>query len=1042
MLGLTLWGAASCGQREVESEGTYFDRKIAPILRGSCVTSPTGSQCHIVADDRGNALGNLDVTSYEMVAKRRDLLAKYGPYGMPALLAKAVSPQNLKLTHYDFKDVIITTDIPHAGGSILDTGSAGFRTVLTWLERGATKNNASPAKPEFEKDPCVQTIGSDPLFNPNVDPTAKDYQTFLDTVNPWLVKNCAAGNCHGSTEAAFPISCGEDERQKRWNYFSASDYVATPPNFSFSEILTRALNPAYGGVYHPGGWVFDSTDNETYKAVLAWVTEHGGPTNVPKEAGFDFFARRVQPMLVKRGCLLLGCHSSPVFNEFRPRPPSGGHFGIASTRHNYHDILKQMAIESPDPNAGRLIRKNLEPGVGKPGIRHRGGPLFAQGGDPAACDLVAAETGDLDKQSPYCVLVAWITKERAERMKNLPPLQGIVYVKRAPSNKPETMQDWETYRPGADLRWVDASLDATGAMTTGGGEKSLLGGCGLTQASADVRRPMVSWDGKKIAFGARGAANEPYKVYVMNADGSACAPEPTINAAPLDYGNKALETNGEMIHNFDPAFAPDGTMVFASSRGNLMSGHLFPGPQRSAADPSKLNANIYVLEGGKIRQLTFLSNQELYPAFKINGQMLVTAEKRTPGFYQLAARRINLDGGDYHPLFGQRAHFGHRQLTETSQLLDQNFVGIASDKGAAQLAGALVVINRSIGQDNVSQNPDDYAEDPDALDYAKTPFYQRSLSNVDPAATGRVGAPTQGAYRNPSALPNGDILVSYAANVVDLGNINGNFDVVSVNPTTGQRTPLAGLSDPAADEIWPVAVFGRVNRGVFRTTPGGDSVFHGVVYSKNDDDGTPRVDRFQLNIVDFPMIASMLFQSTRSRRHVNEEMKSFEAWASIPPHTTAGLGKICRSFAECDPANVASDDDGQVWAQRVKVGTVPLLSDGSVKVQAPAGYPVVLAVEQQLAGESKPTLHHQREEFQFYPGEWLTLSFRREVFNNFCGGCHGPTTGKEFDVSIKPDIISHASKSEQRNAKPLDAVAPFMEALGAGKVTIKGPPFP
>lgn len=1023
VLGLTLWASASCSQREVESEGSYFDRKIGPILQASCVASPTGSSCHVTADERGNALGNLDVTSYDMIAKRQDLLANFGPYGMPALLAKASSPQTLKLNHYDGTETNIQTDIPHAGGTVLDSGSAAFRTVLTWLERGATENNAQPKKPEIARDPCVEAIGKDALFDPSKDPPNPDFAVFVDKVNPWLVSNCAGGNCHGTDEAAFPLSCGQSEEQKRWNYFSASDYVAVNPQFS--EILTRPLNPAYGGVYHPGGWFIESTDDDSYKAVLEWATAHGGPTNIPKDPGFEMFAKRVQPVLVKRGCVLLGCHSSPVFNDFRPRPPSGGHFGVATSRHNYLEVLEQIALESPDPNASRLIRKNLPQGPAGPGMKHRGGSLFALGGDPSACDLKAAETGPLDDQNPYCVVVAWIEKERTERMKNLLPLQGIVYVKRAPLAQPETMQDWETYRPGADLRFIGASLDQTGALSTTGGDTSLLGGCGLTASSADVRRPMASWDGKKIAFGARSSATEPYRVYVMNADGSACAPEPTINAPPTDSGGAPLPTNGALIHNFDPAFAADGSLVFTSSRGNIPQGHMFPGPQRSAADPAKLNANLYVVEKGKIRQLTFLSNQEMYPAFKINGQLLMTTEKRQPGFYQLAARRINLDGGDYHPLFGQRAHFGHLQLTETSQLLDQNFVGIASDRGAANLAGALVVINRSIGQDNVSENPEDYAEDPDALDYAKTPFYQRSLTFVDPAASGRVAKTIKGAYRNPSPLPNGDVLVSYAANVVNLEKFSGNFDVVAVDPSTGQRTPLAGLSDPASDEIWPVAVFGRVDRGVFRTTPGGDSVFHGVVYDKDDDQ--KRVDRFQLTIVDFPMLAALLFQSTRSGRRINEDMRSFEAWASLPPDKETSLN---------DPSPyIVEDEFGKVYSRRVKVGEVPLEDDGSVKFQAPAGLPVVLAVEQQLKGESKPTLHHQREELQYYPGEWLTLSFRREVFNNFCGGCHGPTTGKEFDISIKPDIISHASKSDARKATPFDATGSKLDQ-------IMGPPYP
>ena len=1021
-LGLVLL-TMGCSSNDVEAGGSYYDRKISPILVGSCVVSATGSVCHVTADDRGNALGNLDTTNFEMVAKRQDLLKNYGPYGVAALLVKALPSQSIQLTHYDGTQDVINTDIPHAGGSLMDPGSVSFQTVSRWLERGHTKNNARPPEIQIEQDPCDPAIGVDKLFDPTQDPPDADYQLFLQNVNPWLVNNCAAGNCHGSKEGAFPLACGTTDEQKRWNYFSASDYVATQPQFS--EMLRRSLDPAAGGVYHEGGYVFNSTNDTQYKAILEWATAKGGPTNIPSDPGFEFFAKRVQPVMVKKGCILLGCHSSPVFNDFRPRPTSGGHFGIAASRKNYSESLKQVAMESPNPNVGRLIAKNLPPGPSGPGIRHRGGSLLASGGDPTQCDLVAAETGPLDDQDPYCVMVAWIEKERAERMKNLPPLQAIAYVKRPPVNQAETMQDWETYLPNADLRMVDASLDAAGVMSVNGNDRSLLGGCNLTLATADVRRPTVSWDGSKITFAARSAATEPFQVYVMNADGSNCAPEPTVNAAPLDYAGNPVPDNGELIHNFDPAFAPDGGLVFASSRGNIMPGHLFPGPQRSSADPAKLNANLYVLENGKIRQMTFLSNQERFPAFKTNGQLLMTSEKRMPGFYQLSSRRINMDGGDYHPLYGQRAHFGHLQLTETFQSLDKNFVGIASDKGAAHLGGTLVVINRSIGQDNVSQNPDDYTVDADAVDYAKTPFYQKSLTILDPAATGRVGGTNQGAYRNPSPLPNGDILVSYAANVVDLSTYSGNFDVVSVNPTNGQRTPLAGLSDPAADEIWAVAVFGRYDRGVFRTTPGGDPVFHGAVYTEDDDQA--RIDRFQLTIVDFPMISSLLFQSTRSGRVVNDNMTSFEAWASLPPDGEKSLNDSSPYIVE--------DEYGKVYARRVKVGTVPLLSDGSVKLQAPAGFPVVLAVQEQLAGDTKPTLHHQREEIQFYPGEWLTLSFRREVFNNFCGGCHGPTTGKEFDISIKPDIISQASKSKAKDANPVDAT-------GSPLDEIMGPPFP
>ena len=1022
LLALSALGAAlpSCSQREVESEQTYFERKIAPILNGSCARSPTGSLCHITQDERGNALGNLDVTEYDLVAKRRDLLVSYGPYGLPALLLKAFPPQSLQLTAYDGTTETINTAIPHTGNSILDPSTAGAQAILKWIERGATENNAERKQAKIEKEPCLDRIGKDPMFDPSKDPATPDYAAFVSDVNDWLVSSCAGSNCHGAPEGSFPLSCGKTPEQKRWNYFSASDYVAKDPQFS--ELLRRPMNPAYGGTYHEGGAFFDSPADAQYQKVLAWAKAQGGATNVPKDAGFDLFAKRVQPMLVKRGCILVGCHSAPAFNDFKPRASSGSHFGLAATRDNYRQVLKQVALESPDPNAGRLIRKNLEPGRG---IKHRGGALFSLGGDPTQCDLSAAETGPLDAQDPYCVLVAWIAKERAERTKDLAPLSGIVYVKRPPSSAPETLQGFESYTPGADLRFIGATLDAQGKLATSGGDVSLSAGCGLDPATADVRRPQVSWDGKTVAFAARTSATTPLRIYSMKPDGSGCAIEPVIGAPPSDETGAAVPDNGEPIHDFDPAFAPDGTLVFASTRGNIRKSAEFKGPQRSAADPSKLNSNIYVLENGKIRQLTFLLNYEGQPSFKLNGQMLLTAEKRAPGFYQLAARRINLDGGDYHPLFGQRPSMGYLQLTDCIQLPDGNFVGVASDRGAAHTAGTLVTVNRSIGPDNVSPNPDDYMEDPDALDYAKTPFFQRALTILDPAATGRVGQATLGAYRNPSVLPNSDILVSYAANVVDVGSFSGNFDVVTVDSVSGQRTSLAGLGDPNADELWPVAVFGRVNRGVFRSTPA-DPTGSAVIYTEDDDQS--RTDRAQLTYLDFPMITSLMFQSTRSRRTIHTDMDDFEYWEALPPQGE-------KSLDDASPYIIDDGKFGKLYARRRLLGKVPLEDDGSTRLQLPAGVPVVLSVLSKLQGESDSTLHHQKEEMQYYPGEWVTLSFRRELFNNFCGGCHGPTSGKEHDVAVKPDLLSQASKAVAKAADPVDLVK-----LTPGEP--KAPPFP
>src|SRR5258708_35857643 len=79
-LGLSPTG---CETKEPQAS-SYFSRTIAPILATSCVRTNTGAGCH-VADDKGNAFGNLDVSSFDGVNHRRDLLIDYGPYGQPAM---------------------------------------------------------------------------------------------------------------------------------------------------------------------------------------------------------------------------------------------------------------------------------------------------------------------------------------------------------------------------------------------------------------------------------------------------------------------------------------------------------------------------------------------------------------------------------------------------------------------------------------------------------------------------------------------------------------------------------------------------------------------------------------------------------------------------------------------------------------------------------------------------------------------------------------------------------------------------------------------
>lgn len=1006
-----------CQKAERPEPTSFYDRRIGPILLETCANSPTQSGCHVAADNRGNALGNLNVTSYDALTKRKDLLVPYGPYLMPGLLVKALPPFQVRITTWEGVEPIpITTAIPHAGGSLVDITSTSFNEIIRWLERGATENNAvAPAK-DLGRTPCSEALGEDLRFDVTTDPAAQDFDTFQSKVSSVLSSNCAAGNCHGSRSNSLYLTCGKTPEQERWNYFAAGDYVSADPESS--EIVQRPLSPNAGGTYHEGGAIFSSTSDPGYRALVAWAKEKGGPNAPPSGEGFTFFAHRVQPMLVKKGCMLLGCHSPVMGHEYRLRGGSGGHFGLPATRRNYELTLEQVALDSPDPNVSRVIRKNLAPHVpGTPlpttatGIRHRGGSLFGYG--RTDCVAEDAETGDLDAQDPYCVIRRWIEIERAARMPDDPGLTGIVYVKRSAAADKDAPQDFEAFRPGADLLRAPASIDASGNFAVEGGV-SILSPCGLSPG-IDVRRPAVSWDGTKIAFSARASEAEPFRVYVL--DGAGCAVDPDIDAAPVDDSGAPVPANGALFHNFDPTFAPDGSIVFVSTRGNVMNTKAFEyqGPQRTPADPSKLNANLYVKAAGQtgIRQLTFLLNQELSPSFMSDGRLISVTEKRAPGFYQLAARRQNLDGGDYHPLFGQRGTIGYHQLTDVVELADKNFAVILSDRGAAHGAGALAVVNRSIGVDQESDDAKEYVQDAKAKDWPNPEFFQRSFTILD--GNGRVGQ-AGGVYRNPTPLPDGKILVSYAPDVADLGNFSGHFELYVIDPLTGQRTGPV-VSD-AEELLWPVAVYPRnADRGVYRSKIDEPNGATRVEAGKGDAD---------VLFLDVPLLSSLLFQNTRSRRVLPASQSSLEVWEDLPPEggvtSFAGGGEF-----------VTSDDFGQLYVRRRLLGAPTPETDGSLHVRVPGGLPLVLAPLVALPVESKPARHHQREEMQFYPGETVRQGFRRDLFDGVCASCHGAVSGYDADISANPDILTQASRVL---AKDVAAVA-----LPTGQRSPQGPPF-
>jgi hypothetical protein len=991
--------ALGCKQ-EPPSAFSFYEERINPILEVGCQRQTTG--CH-VDDGRGFALGNLDLTSYDSLMRRRDLLPAYGPYSAGVLLLKAGSPIDVNVRTIDPPDpadpelrrVRITTDIRHAAGEgAIARGSTGYAALKQWIDGGFARNGVPVHRPQRSRGACMSGVierdGID-IDAPLVDEAS--YQQFVNEVQPVLEERCAGSQCHGNAQADLALTCGDSPAERRWNYEVAVRFLDEVP--SASELLRRPLAKIAGGAFHEGGDIFGDVDDPEYRKILAWArsTVERSPQLLEfgeADDGLRFYGNRVQPVLVRKGCMFLNCHSPAMFHDLRLRGGVGGAFSSIATRRNYEMMRALLAVDSPDPQQSRVIAKNLcPPGSGGRGIPHRGGALFEDFGGCAdaatragtdQCASFDADGGDLNEVPAYCVLSRWhaIEREAAISLGDLPAQagpSGVVFVAR--SEGIGGVRDFDQFQPGADLLIAGASTTGAGELQLGPA-RSILGGCGLA-GSVDVRSTAVRWDAAKIAFAARTSASAPLRIYELNADGTGCAQLSGLNPS-------APEQDGILLHDFDPAYAPDGRLVFASTRGNLSGESDLRGPTRTPASLAP-NANLYVFEADRtpaVRQLTFLLNQEVAPSFMVDGRVIFTAEKRAEDFHQLATRRMNLDGGDYHPLIAQRESIGFESATEVVELPNKNLAFVGAGLAAADGGGSIVIVNRSIGPDQDDRDPGDRS-------YVHS--VTQPVSDVFDGATG--------VYRSPAPLPSGRLLVSCDLDATDVAAPGHHYGLCELDAAMG-GTPRVLWSDPARIALEPQPLWAREARPVFT--------------SRSDEaNASTRVDPSRqdaiVHYLDVPLLGTLMFSNTREGRPIRDDIASVKLFESRPPPADA------ETFGQLG-SRVIRDDFGEFYQELRERGNAALEADGSLRAQLPGGVPLVL----ELGGDGGRTLSfgedarfrgalRQREEMQFYPGERAKQSMPRRLFNGICAGCHGSVSGRELDVVVDVDLLTSASRT-------------------------------
>jgi len=986
---LCVFAVAACG--DSPKGRTYYERNIEPILQQKCAGNTSG--CHSIneGDPFAIAAGNLDVTSFANIQKRRDALTQFGAYPYPLLLIKAVGPGRLTFQYgTEFRDI----EVQHSGGGIIDVGSDAYFTLQSWLDNGATENGLRPATPAVVgTGGCSEVIPAS--FNASAFNTLPGFNTFKGAVQPILERHgCGVGSCHGAPQSDFYITCGTSDDQLAFNFSQAWSFIhpddpLTPNSpVNDSQLLRVPLAVAAGGRGHSGGDQFPSTEDEEFAVLRAWGESVGLLAFAMGDPVKQFFADNVQPVLVKRGCAFQACHSPQATNDFKLRTGSIGFFSSVALQKNY-DLLRNefMAVEFPDSRRGRAVAKALlddDPRiVGVAGIAHRGGPVLETPGtaaDPAACPPFNPLTSDA-----FCTVQEWLTRERTALGAQVTQMNAtnaiqIVYVERPAASAGAGRLEFDQFNPGAEIRVANATFGANQAINlidAVADTTVISDGCGIT--GGDMSAPNVANDGTRVVFAGRANANEPLSVFVMNIDGTQCQ-----RLTPI-----APDSNGLKVHNFDPIFSPDGEyVVFASTRGKngaLRSRkRLLPQSDLWRVKISGLAAQ------GAPEQMTFLSNSELNPGFMREGRVTMTTEKASTGFYQLSGRRINWDLTDYHPLLAQRKDslyvdttmqdltstrpsIGFSSATDIREGSNGDFLLILSDVNADGTpvlpggAGALGVFNRSIGPFEQGRTDTGYLQ---AL----------RLLNVG-QATGRAGSP--GGYRRPVSLPDGTIMAAFASNAATT-----NFEIHSVDPRTNASTSMfqngggrARLDAVLAYKHPPRALYANRRQLIFGGAADVDPG-HAIVH-----------------MPDAPMVFTVLVANLRRGRPLDE----FDRATTLAVYSE-GL---------CPSTGCAVGGTG-IFENRQLLGKANLASDGSVKVQLPSTTGVVF----QLEDGSGNVIAQMGEEHQLGPGERVSLGISRTLFNSVCGGCHGSISGQELDVFVTPDALTGASASAVQNGIP------------------------
>lgn len=808
-------------------------------------------------------------------------------------------------------------------------------------------------------------------------------------------RRCASSDCHGVESGAVPT--GVDT--SAWLTFEVlrDGRIAEPADAlaalrrkvnsgedpAFSTLLRKTLPLSQGGLPHDRGPIFASRGDPAYRRLEAFAIATEGTEGDDEPPLNDLerqFGETVHPILTLRGCSTATCHGPRNFGTgaFHP-PPLPGRTDVprAELRAAYREARRNLTLWGA-PRRARLLAKitPLEAG----GIPHKGGnDVFL---------AATTERGAAVESAPeVSAILAWQDAERRAALGAAAERAGvaraIIFVggPLAPAGPFER----PPFTPGTDLYRLDPPFGASPPVNLT---------AGLHDGPVDIRDPAVSHDGKQLVFTLRRSADDAPNLYLMGIDGRG------VRALTQDT---AWQGGGrrEPMHHASPVFGPAGGHRGGEPR-IYFSSTLADEPSDDALLP---NADLYAvrLDGSGLERLTFTNVPEIEPTFlsvgEFAGTMAYTIRRAVTGGEKGVVFRFPIDhDAKQHLQPEAHPHFGMSEppavFYRLRELPDGRSVVTLLDAGNVWRAGPVGLLERQFGVDLP----------PSTSARATLPGFRHALTTLIPGVP-RAGLAPAGAFRDPTPLPDGRVLVARTEGALNLDRPVAPppfaLAVLTLGVDRGTQRPTLDavetlFADPSVSVSQPVAVYVR---------PPEDEN-HDRAYV--EDASVPAT----LLHSGVPVIDALLGRLTPDGpRAVPDDLVALRALSPL-----SALGPVDQTrvpVAELrheHPAATRASLTGHM--PLFQAAEWPIAPDGSVAALLTPRMPLRFVA---IAADGLATRNPHHHWYAMKPGERFPVGIPEGAFPARCAGCHGAMDGLPGSV-FRPevDVVTGASVTEAR----------------------------